>query len=316
MTSERKALLLVLPLALLACGNYSNEDLEFMNALPTGDALRADIPAVSPLAIAEEADLAKRTHETTRNFNGLLNGLVGIVDLVRSLPPTSRTPDSRTWGPFPPDAKKAVNRDWWTRMIMRRNLDDPDQFDYEISVHKLGNGALDWPVLIRGSFLAGQTARRGTGHVELVTSGARAEGMDLTDFGTLDHLEINYDTVHDPVVVEETITALPETGSVDPPPVLVFTYKANAVGQGQMTFDLFVNIENTGPALEDINVTAQWLPTGEGRAQSTIVSGDGMGLHQTQCWDTSFRRTFEENQFDPGAAFGADPSVCPDIPVL
>src|SRR5262249_30407791 len=146
------------------------------------------------LAPADEAPLSAQTHKTTRDFNGLLASLVGIVDLVRSLPPTSRTPDSRTWGPFEPDRRKLVNRDWWTRMIMRRNLDDPEQFDYEISVHKLGNGALDWPVLIRGSFMAGQTARRGQGHVELITAGARAEGMDLTDLGTLDHLEINYDT--------------------------------------------------------------------------------------------------------------------------
>ena len=316
MTSERKLLLLALPFAALACGNYSNEDLEFMNALPQGSELRAQMPEVSPaLAPADEAELAAMTHKTTRDFNGLLAGLVSIVDLVRSLPPSARTTDSRTWGPFPPDQTQLRNRDWWTRMIMRRDLDNPQQFDYEISVHKIGNGALDWPVLIRGWFLAGQTARKGNGHVELVTADARAEGMDLTDLGMLDHLEIDYDTAADPLWVAMTVTSLPAPGSADPPPMLVYTYKANAAGQGQMTFDLYANLV-AGPAIEDLNVTARWLPTGAGRAQATIVSGDGQGSQQTECWDSSFRRTYDIKPWNPADDFGGDPSVCVDIPAL
>jgi hypothetical protein len=316
MTSERKGnvLLLVLPLALAACGNYSNEDLEFMNALPQGDALRAEMPQASAsLAPADEAELAKQTHDTTRNFNGLLAGLAGIVDAVRSIPPTSRTQDSRTWGPFEPERGRLVNRDWWTKMTVRRNLDDPDQFDYEISVHELGNGDLDWPVIISGWFKAGGTARRGRGHIELVTAKARAEGYVFVGLETLDHLEIDYDTVSDPAWVKMTITGLPPVLGNDPPPVVVFAYSANAAGQGQMTFDVFGNIPMTGPATEHVNITALWLPSGEGRAQGTILEGDGQGAMRTQCWDSQFKQTFDEGW--AGLTMG-DAALCPDISPL
>jgi hypothetical protein len=317
MTSERKVLSMALVLAALTgCGNYSNEDLEFMNALPEGDALRAEMPAVSPaLSPEDEAELSKMTHDTTRGFNALLGGLVNIVDLVRSLPPTSRTRDSRTWGPFDPDRRKLINRDWVTRMIMRRNLENPQQFDYEISVHKIGNGDLDWPVLIRGWFLAGQSARRGRGHVELVTAGPRAGGMDLTELGMLDHLEIDYDTSDDSrVTVDMTITNM--LGPLQTEPTMViYSYLANAAGQGEMTFDVFGNLFGTA-AIEHMNVTSRWRSSGEGRAQATIVSGDGMGLQQTQCWSSSFEQTYNDKPWLIEENFGGDPSVCPDIPPL
>jgi hypothetical protein len=321
MTSERKNLPLTIVIPLLAalvagCGNYSNEDLEFMNALPQGDALRAEMPAVSPaLSPEDEAELAKMTHDTTRGFNAWLGGLVSMVDLVRSFPPTSRTRDSRTWGPFEPDRGKLVNRDWQTRMIMRRNLVNPEQFDYEIAFHKIGTSDLDWPVFIRGWFLAGQTARKGRGHVQLVTAGPRAGGMDLTDLGMLDHLEIDYDTSADPVTVDMTITNLPGPLGGEPA-MLIYSYLASAAGQGEMTFDVFGNIPGTGAPIEHLNVTSRWRASGEGRAQATIVSGDGQGLQQTQCWSSSFEQTFNDKPWNPAENYGGDPSVCPDIPPL
>jgi hypothetical protein len=338
MTSDRKNTHgIVLPLALAAlvggvaaagCGNYSNEDLEFMNALPQGDALRVEIPARSAaLSPADEAELARMTHNVTRDFNGLLGTLVGIVDFVRSFPPTSRTPDSRIWGPFAADRAKNKNLDWQTRMMMNRDLMVADQFDYEIAVHHLGNADLDWPVFIRGWFQASQTARRGTGHVELVTADVRAEGLDVSDLGMLDHLEIDYDTLADPLLVKMTITNVRDPLDPSPPAMIVYTYKAKPDGQGQMTFDLFANIIPTPPPateqMEHMNVTSRWLGTGEGRAQLTIVSGDGIGSQQSECWDSSFHATFNNKPWGvPGEDVPADPTtvdpatVCPNIPDL
>src|SRR5450432_566996 len=109
------ALVVAAPLALLAagCGNYTNEDLEYMNALPQGSDLRANIPPVTgAVELANEAELARSTHDTTRGFNGLLMALVDLVDAIRSYPPTTRTPTSRIWGPFAADQSKGKNLDW------------------------------------------------------------------------------------------------------------------------------------------------------------------------------------------------------------
>ena len=160
-----------------------------------------------------------------------------------------------------------------------------------------------------------------TAHVELVTAKARAEGLDLTDLGMLDHLEIDYDTIDDPISVKMNITNLPDACSAAPASTATFVYKANAAGQGQMTFDVVGDLIKLTPAIEDMRVTAHWLSTGDGRADLTIVSGDGAGLQQVQCWDRSFQETYNDKPFPPMEEFppGAprDPSMfCPVISPL
>ena len=162
-----------------------------MNALPKQGELSVEIPArSSAVTIVEEAELARKTHETTRGLNVLTATLVGIVDLIRSYPPTSRTPDGRIWGPFGPGANETKNLDWQRGMIVSRDMLDPKVFDFEIAVHKIGTSDLTWPVFVRGSFDPGKTASQGQGHIEVVLADVRAAGLDVSDWGTLDHLEI------------------------------------------------------------------------------------------------------------------------------
>jgi len=57
-------LLIVTGLAGLAgsgCGNYSTEDLEFMNALPEKSDLSADVPGRSAVVLASTAELYRMT---------------------------------------------------------------------------------------------------------------------------------------------------------------------------------------------------------------------------------------------------------------
>jgi hypothetical protein len=319
MTSRRLLLSALSLSAALGCGNYSNEDLEFMNALPETDLLAADIPRSAVLP-ANEAELSRMTHQTTRDFNGLLASLVGMVDWIRGHAPTSRTRDSRTWGPYAADRNQDRNLDWQTRMIVRRDLVEPNQFNYEIAVHKNGTSDLAWLVFIRGSFHTSETARRGTGYVELVTADVRAAGLDVSDFDKLDHLRIDYDTVDDPVWIKMTYWGLADPASAAPAPMLVYEYKSTSAGQGQMTFDLYGNLIMVTDAQEHMNVTSQWLPSGAGRATLTVVSGDGAGLMQRECWDRRFAPTFNDKPWAlPAEQVVADPSnpdICPVIPVL
>ena len=320
MTSRRLGLALAALLA-AGCGNYSNEDLDYMNALPESSDLRANIPRVSAVELADEAELARSTHNTTNGFNGLLMSLVGIVDTVRSYPPTARTATSRVWGPFPADRKQLKNLDWETRMTVSRDDTTPNQFDYEIAVHHAGAADTDWPVFISGRFRAGHTARRGVGHVELITAAVRAEGLDVSDLGMLDHLEIDYDTVGDPTWITMKVTDLPDPTSGDPPPLITYEYRATAAGQGQMTFDVFANVITVTSAVEDMKVVSSWLSTGEGRATLKIVAGDGVGLQQTECWNKSFQPTFNDKPWMPMEDVPENPpgdpvAVCPIIPGL
>src|SRR5262245_15439010 len=87
---------LLVAVALAACGNYSNEDLEFMNAVPARDDVSVVMPRLMILP-ANEAELARLTHETVAAFNGALFFLQA-ADTIRTFPPTSRMPNGRIWG--------------------------------------------------------------------------------------------------------------------------------------------------------------------------------------------------------------------------
>ncbi len=321
MRSDRSSLLVpVVALVFLlgACGDYSNEDLEFMNAVPQSSDLHADIPAVtSAVELADEAELAKQTHTVTTTFNGLADTLVTLVDTVRSYSPTSRTPTSRTWGPFRFDKTKLKNLNWQMRVVVLRDQTVADRFDYEIDVHKDGNSDLDWPTFVGGFFDSGHTARRGVGHLVLDTVKVRAEGLDVSDLGMLDNLTIDYDTLDDPLTIDMTIKDLPVAGSADPGSIVVYSYSQTAAGQGEMIFDLIGNLI-AGPAIEDLRVTSQWLSTGAGKATVNVLSGDGAGALQTECWNASFVATYNSKPWsaveDVPANPPADPGdLCPAI---
>jgi hypothetical protein len=322
MRSDRRFIVSLLPLLALpfaACGDYSNEDLEFMNAVPQSSDLHAAIPAVtSAVELADEAELAKQTHTVTTTFNGLADTLVTLIDTVRSYSPTSRTPDSRTWGPFRFDQTKLKNLNWWLRVVVSRSETVADRFEYEIDVHKDGNADTDWPAFVSGFFDAGHTARRGVGHLDLETAQVRAEGLDVSDLGTLDKLAIDYDTLDDPLTIDMTIVDLPAAGSADPGSMVVYSYSQTSAGQGEMVFDLIGNIITTTPAIEDLRVTSQWLTTGAGRATVDVLSGDGAGLIQTECWNASFAATYNSKPWSAAEDVPPNPpadpgDLCPAI---
>ena len=84
--------------AFASCGNYSNEDLLYMSAVPSSSQLAVVLPA-APTTVTQ-AELAQDTHNGISNVNTLLDNVLGLIDTIRSYEPTSRTSDSRTWGPF------------------------------------------------------------------------------------------------------------------------------------------------------------------------------------------------------------------------
>jgi hypothetical protein len=139
---------------------------------------------------------------------------------------------------------------------------------------------------------------------------------DLQDLGELDHLEIDYDTLGDPITITMNVANLPDPTTPDPAGKVVYTYQGNAEGQGEMTFDLFAN-SVPGPAIEDMRVVSQWLSTGAGRATLTVVAGDGMGSQQIECWDRSFQATFNGKPWSTMEDVPGDPAaLCPTIPAL
>lgn len=309
MTSRRLAITLVAGLLGAGCGNYSNEDLEFMAAVPTTNQLAVELPAaVNPTA---EAELAKRTHDAIATVNGALRNVLGLVDGVRAYTPTSRTDDSRTWGPFPDDQHAG----WSWELIVRRDPAAPTTFTYDLQTQNAA-AQTGWLLFVSGSFDGAGGARQGSGQV---SADFKALGdaqfpldSDAAKLALLRMTYQNFDLAGSPVEVTMSMDSLPDTsGSVTSLNIL---YEILSDQSGEMAFTLTGNLV-AGPAAEIVQVNSQWLPSGAGEATMLVASGDGAGLQQTECWDRTFAATFEHKPWSPAEELGTADS-CPALPVL
>src|SRR5215831_13459159 len=155
MTSKRLLLVATAASALAACGNYSNEDLLYMNAVPTSTQLAVVLPA--PMPAVTQAELAQSTHGGIGTVNMLLDGVLGIVDTVRSYEPTSRTANGRVWGPAPDSSKPG----WLWKLEIDRQVNGTT-FDWEVDV---ANEATpdNWVEFLKGTYDGAGGAKQGSG---------------------------------------------------------------------------------------------------------------------------------------------------------
>ena len=140
-----------------SCGNYSNEDLLYMSAVPSSSQLAVVLPAAATTVV--QAELAQDTHNGISNVNTMLDDVLGLVDTVRSYEPTSRTSDSRTWGPFA-DSK---HPGWQWKLVVTRV--DTTSFKYELDVQ--GHGCRTGPgwTFLTGTFDLAGGVKQGNGTV-------------------------------------------------------------------------------------------------------------------------------------------------------
>src|SRR4051812_30513350 len=105
-SSAMKRSLLILPGVLLAaCGSLSNEDLEYLNALPAREQLESKLASTSTaqgltaqgfgstsqgLALGEPSKLHDDTANAVKTFNGTLYVILNLLERIRATPPTSR----------------------------------------------------------------------------------------------------------------------------------------------------------------------------------------------------------------------------------
>jgi hypothetical protein len=297
--------LLAAAATLAACGNYSNEDLEFMNAAPDSQQLTTDLPP-RPLStpIAMEAELAADTHAVSNTFNTMIDGVLGLVDLIRTFQPTSRGDNSRTWGPVPSSDQPG----WDWRFTVTRV--DPQTFSYVLDFQDQSDPSGTWILFLSGMFQASAGARRGDGSLHAETPVLRRAGFPFKATDTLDTMDVEYSTLKFPFTVDMQLTAFPNApGDLMTVNAATYSYGVQSNGQGAMSFS-FTNSMN-----QTLNVVSRWLATGTGIATATVMTGTGAGLTQTECWDDAFRATYNDKPWKTSEDLGAM-SACPAIPTL
>jgi len=292
-------------LALVGCGNYSNEDLDYLSALPQTDDLSVVAPRMSSVRPALEDDALQTTSEVTTKLNATADDLLKLVDQIRSGYPTSRQGDLRVWGPAPADN----NPGWQIEFTMTKNRAAvPVTFGYDLLMIPPGAGAGGALTVLSGTFQATGGAH-GVGHLSLTPAAARDAGAVLPGLEKLVSLTIDYDSQDWPRTVTIEAMNVPTidltTDAVD----ATYSYQRAQNGDGAMSFT-FVKDVVMGPLGADtLQITSHWQGTGAGRADIAVTGGDGAGLISwTDCWSPESTTAYNSRT---GAG---DPGAC--IPLL
>lgn len=274
-------------LGLTACGgNWSNADLAFVDALPRAADLRAQLPASAAaqplsgsatrrdgLSVGEPSAAWAQTRKASADFNGLVDLLLGMVDRVRLLPPTTRTADGRTWGPWP-DANNPG-----TEVQVRITRTAEATYGWAIEARQ-GEG--DFFALLTGDFVSAGAARRGRGALTVHVKDFRDRLRVDAELQQLDRIEVGYVLDAFPHRVEMLFTFTP--GASSGLSALGYTSRLAEDGSGALRFVF----SGPGPEIRELELDARWSVGGAGRALGTVREGLYQGATTTECWGADF----------------------------
>lgn len=271
--------------ALLAgCGNFSTEDLEFHEAMPTRETLQVALPAPpagAQAAVTCTSGLGEATGWTQAramgvNVNAGLDWILRVVDLVRSLEPTRRERDRRTWGPFADRQHPGVE----DRIVVWREFDPAGTPTYHFAFEgRRPSQSAGWLALISGDF-EGAYAARGRGTVTLHFDNIRALAVNDSPTDPTVAIPIDYDRRGEPRTLSLTIPA-----GADGFGLIAFPYRWSSWADGQGRFDFAVR----DLAGNRVVWAARFDATGAGRGDVTILPAvpPPASYALYTCWDAT-----------------------------
>jgi len=340
MMTRRKYKLWQLALAVFAvsatgCGNFSNEDIVFMAAMPRPADVDLRVPGqpenqtehglssqTQDLVACSEDNLLCLAGQVSTSINTGVYDLLGLVDnIVKNHAPTRRAKGLRLWGPvYIAQANLSV------RFEMRRYTYESsevfeyclhamrDRVDQQAAEDVTCDSADDDSGLTRilyGSFSPGEldgTAASGAGSLVFDLNACRiANVCKPTDQGKL---TINYDNTQDQESIAVHIRDIEPVASSAAllPPDADYCFRRLADGSGYFKFS--VNADFV-PGLfydpEHLEISAQWNDLEAGRADATISAGD-LGSDQVNaayCWDAQLQASYYHDSADQHPTTGA-----------
>ncbi len=256
MNCARRILALVFSVvAVASCGNYSNDDIAFLEALPEKGALQVQVPASSRQALERDAALHELTVGIAEDIDNGLTAILGVLDILPTMNPSQRTADSRTWGPY--DDQQPQHAGFEVEVTLTR---DADHYEFSMSERRKSRSAAFVP-LITGTFFT-QSAHLGHGTLQFNNTAAIGIGL-LGEDPNLLSISAVYASDQTPRTVATTIAELSKTNGS--PQTVTYEYQEQPDQSGQLVFDLDEDPYGDG-GLADLHLVSVWNPTGAGRS--------------------------------------------------
>lgn len=288
-------------LLLLGCGDISNafllEDAEFLDALPSEARHTVSLRPAASVDEAEPDDwkahapsLLVVTDEVSEGVNGSLLDVLTTIDHVRTVLPSARTEEGRSWGPYA-----------WVGDVQ-----------VELGIQRTGQGRFDWGVdavtpetrlkYLTGTHYAGPSVAAGDGAFTWTFD----EVAPLLGAPTRGTITVDYDNR---VGIDLLVDLDGLTGGVEPPLTALYAYRL-IDGEGDFQYETSVDLEGDGLA-EEYSIRTRWIE-GVGGRSDAIVTGGALGPlveRWSQCWDGDVALVYEADDLGLVVASG-DESAC------
>lgn len=261
-------------LLLLACGDITNavfvEDAEYVAVLPSEDRTTLDVPGARELGAKAEApdrpELLVLTVDIAVGINGAIFEFLHTVDAVRALAPSSRTTNSRSWGPIP-TCNGALGA-----TITRTGT---GEFDWRFVGTRAGTDS----TFLSGTHYTGRSVATGDGSF-VYDHGAYGV---FCDEDTAGRLVVDYDNREG---VDLLVDLDQLRGDNDEVWDAAYAYRFAADEgdfQYQATYDL---PDDDTTNLATVSVRTRWIPDVGGRSDASVVGGglQGRTMLWSQCW--------------------------------
>jgi len=308
MRSVCRTCVILLSLA-AACGNLSNDDVAFLEALPSKDALHVQVPAqtAQPQCLLGEAQVWLSAKPTSDNINAGVDGILALVDVIRGIAPTTRQADTRTWGPWPDHDHPGLT----IRVTMSRTRDAsgvPQSYSYVFAESKGG----DFLAVLDGTFEGAQAAN-GRGTLTLHFDNAHTLGTAKPTDPDAPAL-FAYDLSGNPRTLEMNLTAQAGLG------LQQFDYSFAGYTDGHGLFH-FAFPDAKGNLF---TVTASFTALGAGKAEVGFTTAPPFSFSGSlsECWDAAACLSYVDDPYaitQPACGVFkpcvlGSPASCPSFP--
>ena len=216
--------------------------------------------------------------------------MIGILELVRTIPPTTRAQDQRSWGPWTDND----NPGFEVRVVVTRF--DDSNFGYQFQHRPIGGEFFD---TVSGGFKASSDLHRGQGGLTIHAAvAAQRLPSAKKDLDNLEKVELGYVTDVWPVSVNVVFTAKPDQAIS----TLSYGYQELKSKNARIGFVVTSSDAN----VQRWESVSTWSVNGPGFAIATVAEGapDFKGATQFECWDASFKTVFVKQTWPGGVELG------------
>jgi hypothetical protein len=256
----------VLLLLVASCGNYSNEDVLFAEAVPQSESLKLALPqnAPAPASCPYPSYLWVYALTTGAALNTSVADFLIDIDLARASSPSVRLPGERVWGPW----NDRNHPGFQGELLMTLQADAGTTFNFVIEERRDGDSS--WTDLVDGHFI-GSEASHGAGDFAIHFGAARKLGINNPTDPKAD-LAVSYDLGAVPLVIRLDLAGAALT---DPLPPFLYEYQGGPDGGGSFAFAWF-----DADAGAEVHATAAFQADGSGGGSYSVGNA---GIDE--CWD-------------------------------